>query len=175
MTVSIRRPFEKVHKSHLFFNSDNFWTIPHQKTVKGVKKLSTAEKVRIMALREERVSTSPIADCLGRHRSSVKRLLAKTKALPKDVIPERRKDSGRPAMIKSHALKVLERYVKKNSRSTDHIVKQEVLEVACLTVRYINHLILKQLKIPSRMAAQKPLLTKKMKTKRLAFAKKYKH
>jgi hypothetical protein len=50
-----------------------------------------------------------------------------------------------------------------------------VPEVACLTVRYINHLILKRLKIPSRMAAQKPLLTKKMKSKRLAFAKKYKH
>jgi IS30 family transposase len=137
-----------------------------------VKKLSTAEKVRIMAWREEGVSTSAIADRLGRHRSSVKRLLAKTKALPKDVIPERKKGSDRPVMIKSHALKVLERYVKKNPRSTARIVKQEV---ACLTVRYINHLILKRLKIPSRMAAQKPLLTKKMKSKRLAFAKKYKH
>jgi IS30 family transposase len=130
--------------------------MPRQNTVKGVKKLSTAEKVRIMAWREEGVSTSAIADRLGRHRSSVKRLLAKTKALPKDIIPERKKGSGRPAMIKSHALKVLERYVKKNPRSTARIVKQEVPEVACLTVRYINHLILKRLKIPSRMAAQKP-------------------
>jgi hypothetical protein len=84
-----------------------------------------------------------------------------TKALPKEVIPERKKGSGCPAMIKSHALKVLERYIEKNPRSTAHIVKQEVPEVACLTVRYINHLILKRLKIPSRMAAQKPLLTKK--------------
>ncbi len=36
-----------------------------------------------------------------------------------------------------------------------------------------SSLILKPLKIPSRIAAQKPLLTKKIKGKRLAFAKKY--
>jgi hypothetical protein len=56
---------------------------------------------------------------------------------------------------------------------TAGIIKQEVPEDAYLTVRYINHLILRRLKIPSRMAA--PLLMKKLKTKRLAFAKKYKH
>ncbi len=74
---------------------------------------------------------SAIADCLGRHWLSVKCLLAKTKALPKEVIPERKKGSGHPAMIKSYALKVLERYLKKNPRSTARIVKQEVPEVAC--------------------------------------------
>jgi transposase len=72
-----------------------------------------------------------------------------------------------------HALDVLKRYVKKNPCATARIIKQEVPEVSGLTVRYINHLILKRLKIPSRIAAQKPLLTKKMKAKRLAFAKKY--
>ncbi len=91
MTVGNRRPPEKFQKSHLFFKSDNFWKMPRQNTVKGVKKLSTAEKVRIMAWREEGVLTSAIADRLGRHRSSVKRLLAKMKALPKNVIPERKK------------------------------------------------------------------------------------
>jgi hypothetical protein len=119
---------------------------------------------------------SAISDCLGRHWLSVKCLLAKTKALPKEFIPERKKGSGHPAMIKSYALKVLERYLKKNPRSTAHIVKQEVPEVACLPVHYINYLILMRLKIPTRMAAQKPLLMKKLKQRvRLAFAKKYKH
>ncbi len=115
-----------------------------------------------MAWREEGVLTSAIADRLGCQRSSVKRLLAKQKALPKDVIPERKKGSGRPAMIKSHTMKVLERSIRKNPRSMARIVKQEVPEVACLTVRNINHLNLKRLKIPSRLAAQKPLLMKKI-------------
>jgi hypothetical protein len=39
--------------------------------------------------------------------------LAKSRALAKDAILERKKSSGLPATIKSHALKVLERYVKK--------------------------------------------------------------
>jgi hypothetical protein len=65
--------------------------------------------------------------------------------------------------------------VKKDPRLTAHIIKQEVLEVAYLTVWYISHLILKCLKIPSRIASQKPLLTEKMKEKRLAFAKKYRN
>jgi hypothetical protein len=64
-------------------------------------------------------------------------------------------------IIKSHALKVLEKYVRKNLCSTARIIKQEVPEVACLMVQYINHLILKRPKIPSRIAAKKPLLTKK--------------
>jgi hypothetical protein len=56
---------------------------------------------------------------------------------------------------------------------TAQIIKQEVPEVTCLAVGYIKCLILKPMKIPSSIAAQKPLLTKKMKGKRLAFAKKY--
>ncbi len=95
--------------------------------------------------------------------------------LPKDAIPEIKKGSGRPATIISHSLNILERYVKKDPRLTAHIIKQEVLEVAYLTVWYISHLILKCLKIPSRIASQKPLLTEKMKEKRLAFAKKYRN
>jgi transposase len=147
--------------------------MPGRKTAKGIKKLSSAEKVRIISWREEGVSATTIADRLGRHRSSIKRLLAKARVLPKYAIPERKKGSGRPATLPSHALKVLERYVKKYPRSSARIIKQEVPEMAGLTVRYINHLIFKRLKIPSRIAAQKPLLTKKMKERRLAFAKKY--
>jgi hypothetical protein len=45
LTVGNRRPPEKVQKSHLFFKSDKFWKMPCQSTAKGVKKLSTAEKV----------------------------------------------------------------------------------------------------------------------------------
>ncbi len=57
---------------------------------------------------------SAIADHLGHHRLSIKHLLAKSRALPKDVIPKRKKGSDCLAMIKIQVLKILERYVKKS-------------------------------------------------------------
>ncbi len=42
-----------------------------------------------------------------------------------------------------------------------------------MTVRYIQKTLQKRLGLPARNAAKKPLLTHRMKMKRLAFAKKY--
>jgi hypothetical protein len=47
--------------------------------------------------------------------------------------------------------------------------------VAAISVKHISCLIKEKLKIPSRITAQKPLLTLKMKKKRLAFAEQYCH
>ncbi len=57
-----------------------------------------------MAWQEEGILASAIADHLGRHRLSIKHLLAKSRALPKDVIPKRKKGSDCPAMIKIQVL-----------------------------------------------------------------------
>jgi transposase len=133
------------------------------------------DKARIVSWREAGVSVASIADCLGRHRSSIKRLLAKAKELPANSIPDRKKGSGRPPVINSYALKVLERFVKKNPTATAGEIKAQVPEVAAVSVKHISRLIKETLKIPSRIAAQKPLLTFQMKRKRLAFARKYRH
>jgi transposase len=135
--------------------------------------LSSVEKARILSWREEGVSVDVIAERLGCHRSAIFRLLNKAKNLPPLQIPERKKGSGRPKKIPGHALKILERFVKKNPLATAGDIKQQVPEVSGISVRHINWLILKKLKMPSRIAAQKPLLTEKMKKKRLAFAKKH--
>ncbi len=50
-----------------------------------------AKKVRTMAGQEEGVSVSVIADRLGFNQMSMKRLLAKSRALPEDAIPEERR------------------------------------------------------------------------------------
>jgi hypothetical protein len=140
---------------------------------KCVKKLSTEDKARIVSWREEGVSAMVIADHLGRCRSSIKWLLAKPRALPPHAIPERKKCSGRPAIITSRDREILERFVKKNPRATAGNIKEQLPEVAAVSVKHINWLIVNKVKIRSRIAAQKPLLTDKMKAKRLAFAKKY--
>jgi hypothetical protein len=102
-------------------------------------------------------------------------LPAKEKDLPANSIPDRKKGSGRPCVINSYALNVLDRFVKKNPTATAGEIKAKVPEVAAISVKHISCLIQDTLKIPSRIAAQKPLLTFQMKRKRLAFARKYRH
>jgi hypothetical protein len=70
-------------------------------------------------------------------------------------------------------LKILEKFVKKNPHATVSDIKELVPELAAVSEKHTNWLIVNKLKIWSRIAAQKPLLTEKMKVKRLAFAKKY--
>jgi hypothetical protein len=54
-------------------------------------------------------------------------------------------------------------------------LKQTVAELATVSERTIQRSLQKDLKMPSRRAAQKPLLTEKMKKKRMAFCKVYQH
>ncbi len=63
--------------------------------------------------------------------------------------------------------------IKRNRHATASDIKEQVPEVAAISVKHIDRLTVNKFKIQSRTAAQKPLLMEKMKTKRLAFAKKY--
>ncbi len=78
-------------------------------------------------------------------------------------------------MISKDALKILERFVKKNPAATAGDNKENVPEVAAISLRHIRRLLVEKLRIGSRIAAHKPLLTRQMNAKRLAFAKKYRH
>jgi hypothetical protein len=69
----------------------------------------------------------------------------------------------------------MERYVRKNPWATADDIKEKVPGVAAVGLRHIRKLLVEKLRLPSRVAAQKPLLTKKMKAKRLAFAKKHRN
>jgi transposase len=96
----------------------HFREMSRQEAGKRVKKLSLEDKARIVSWREEGVPVAIIAERLGRHQSSIKRLLVKAKSLPPRSIPARKKGSGRPAVISKDALKILERFVKKNPAAT---------------------------------------------------------
>jgi hypothetical protein len=65
----------------------------------------------------------------------------------------------------------MERYVRQNPWATAGDIKEKVPEVAAVGLCQIRKLLVEKLRLPSRVTAQKPLLTKKMKAKRLAFAK----
>jgi len=57
-------------------------------------------------------------DRLGRHRSFVKGLLAKTRGLHTETIPEIKNGPRRLAIIVSHALNGLDQFAKKNPHCT---------------------------------------------------------
>jgi hypothetical protein len=108
-----------------------------------------------------------IADRLGRHRLPIKRLLAKAKTLPPRSIPTRKKGSGCAAVISKHALKVMERFEKKNLVATASDFKEKVPEVAAVLLQHIWGILVEEAESALNNGCHKPLLTMQMKAKRL--------
>ncbi len=63
---------------------------PSRKTHEAVV-LKMEEKMRILAWKDEGVSSEEITKRLGRHRSSIDRQVAKARVLPSLITPPRRK------------------------------------------------------------------------------------
>jgi hypothetical protein len=101
-----------------------------------------------------------ITNCLGHHRSAIFRLLNKAKNLPLCKFLRGKRALGGQRRYQAMPL---ERFVKKNPRATDGNIKQQSPEESGISVQHINWLILKKLKMPSRIATQKLLLTEKIK------------
>ncbi len=140
---------------------------PHSKG-KGVKHLSPEVKASIIAYRDTGMATSEIASRMGRDRATIKRVLATSRALPEKGVPPRKKGSGRKKKL------ILKRQIKKYPAMTADQLRESLPELAHLADRTIQHALQKHLKMPSRVAALKPLLTEKMKKRRMAFCNKYK-
>ena len=90
------------------------------------------------------------------------------------TVPERQKGAGRPRKLDKTILAIIKRQATKYPGMTAADIKTSVRELDKISVRTISRALLHHLKMPSRLAAHKPLLTKKMMDKRLKFAKKYK-
>jgi transposase len=136
--------------------------------------LKIEEKARIMAWKEEGISSEAIAQWLGQHRSSINRLINRARELKDGQLPERMGGSGRPRNLSKVVLAIIQRQIVKYPMMTAVDLKSSLPELEEILERSIRRAILKDLKMPSRSAAQKPLLTAGMKKKRLAFAQKYK-
>lgn len=120
------------------------------------------------------MKTSEIAAKLGRGESTIRRLRAELKELPPGASPPaRRPVPGRPRATTDAEDQRLKRYVMRFPSKTAKELIQEVEGFQDRSARFVQDRLKRVLGLPSRRAAKKPLLTEKMKKKRLAFAKKY--
>jgi transposase len=139
-----------------------------------VKHLSPEDKASIIAYKDTGMTTTEIASRMGCDRATIKRVLAASRALPEKGVPPRKKGSGRKKKLTDDLLVILKRQIKKYPAMTAGQLRESLPELAHLADRTIQHALQKHLKMPSRVAALKPLLTEKMKKRRMAFCNKYK-
>jgi hypothetical protein len=83
--------------------------------------------------------------------------------------------SGRPAIIDEKIQRAMKRKLLLSPTTTAKQMKKAIPGLANVTVRAIQLVSLKELKLPSRVMAKKPLLTQRMKEQRLEFANQYGH
>jgi transposase len=69
--------------------------------------LKIEEKARIMAWKEEGISSEAIAQRLGCHRSSIDRLINRARDLKDGQLPERMGGSGRPRKLSKVVLAII--------------------------------------------------------------------
>ncbi len=146
-----------------------------QEPAKSFKHLEISEKAKIIAWNEEGLSSRVIAARLGRDKATINRVVQKAKQQKSGDIPVRKTGSGRPTKMKAYMLQCMKRQIRKYPAMTAADLKETVPELVSVSERTIQHHLQKTLDLPSRSAAQKPLLTPKMIKKRLAFCRQYKN
>ena len=93
--------------------------------------------------------------------STLRRILAFAKKQPENPIADRKPGSGRPTKITPAIEMIMKRKLVKTPTLTAKQLKKKIPELANVSVRQVQHVCLKKLKLPSRKMSQKPLLTEK--------------
>ncbi|KAG7158138.1 putative CENP-B N-terminal DNA-binding domain-containing transposase-like [Homarus americanus] len=136
----------------------------------GRNKLTLHEKARALTQLELGMSVIRVASDLKVSRQAIYNLKHAAAPLPPGAIPKRKVGSGA---------------VRKTSIRTDNILKREVMSDPAVTastlkkkypdllkhvaMRTVQHHLQKDLGLPTRRAAKKPLLTEAMKKRRINF------
>ena len=142
----------------------------------GPSKMTMQEKTMALTLAGEGLSNREISRRLGRSEGAVRYVKRAAAALGTDATPERKEGTGRKKKTHPRTDKLLEREVKKDPFVTAKELKNMHADVLGeVSVRTIQHRLQKDLKLPCRRAAQKPLLTDKMRKQRLDFCRRHEH
>lgn len=140
----------------------------------GRLKLTIGEKTRALTLLEQGMSVIRVAEVLKVTRTSVYNLKKAAAAVPPGTTPPRKEGSGAPRKTSQRTDSLLKREMKADPFLNAVGLKKKHPELlAAVSVRTIQHRLQKDLKMPIRRCAKKPLLTAAMKKKRIDFCKKY--
>ena len=138
----------------------------HLRVMGKFRSLTTAEKTNVVRLHGMGKSQKEIAKIYSINQSSVSRILgAKTSLMTKR--------SGRPRKTTKKTDSLIIREVKKNPFISAREIKNSTPLLQNVSERTIWHRLSKDLKMPARKPRKKPLLTKKMRLKRLSFCKQH--
>lgn len=141
----------------------------------GRAKLSLQDKTRALTLLDEGWSVIRVAAELKVTRRTIYNLKSVAENLPPGEVPARKPGSGAPRKTSPRTDKILAREVKQDPSITAVGLKEKhPILLQNVSVRTIQHRLQKDLKLPARRAAKKPLLTEAMKKRRLDFCQKYK-
>ena len=139
-------------------------------------KMDQEEKSKVMALVGEGLSNRAIARRIGRSESTIRYLKTAVATQGTGAVPARKKGTGMKRKTHPRTDIMLAREVKKDPFVTAKELKEMHANVLRdVSVRTIQHRLQKDLKLPCRRAAPKPLLTPKMRKQRLDFCKQYEH
>ena len=135
--------------------------------------LTEAQKTQIVALRDQGLSFKKIGDYAKCHRNTVTRLL---KPSNQSTVRPASRPVGRPTKFNRTKDSFLVRVIDKEPHLSASKIKKMYPQIfGCVSVRSIQHRLKNKLNRPARRAAKKPMLTEKMRKKRLDFAKLYQH
>lgn len=122
----------------------------------------------------EGIATAEIAARLGRHPAAIRKHVAVLKSLPPSTPSSSfKRRPGGHRKITDKMKDRLRRHVLQHPFKSAKQLRRDVIGWQKISVRSIQHVLKKELGLPSRVAAKKPLLTPAMVKKRLRFCKKY--
>lgn len=142
----------------------------------GPKPYLSQDKIsRIYALQKAGFGPKAIVEQTGVAQRTVERWIARCRASSGDEPPHHLPKSGRPRKCSPKTIKVLKRQSKASPKKTARQFKEENPRLLSdVSVRTVQRMLLRDMDLPSRSAARKPLLTAHHKANRLAFAKAHK-
>lgn len=136
---------------------------------KKMKQLDQIGKTRAIAWAQEDVSQAEIARRLHVSKSTIYRLLRRSK---NGTIPERKKGSGPPRKVSKESLKVIKQSIKKNPMLTSNQIKlMNKKQLRNISTRTIRRYLLEELNLRCYKIVKKPYLTNQQKNQRVKFAK----
>ncbi|KAG0729791.1 Transposable element Tcb1 transposase [Chionoecetes opilio] len=140
----------------------------------GRNKLSNEEKTRALTLLKEGASVIRVAAEVNVTRMAIYNQKKAVESLPPGTVPPRKPGSGAPQKTSPRTDKIMRREVLNDPAITAaELKKNHPALLGNVSVRTIQHRLQISLKLPTRRAANKPLLTEAMKKKRLSFCKRY--